>query len=223
MLSMDCEQVKKVIPGYFQHTASDEEIQAVEEHLCVCHDCRVVLSELMDTPKEESAPSSESTPQEKPEHVSEENLEAAMEEAAEVSGVSVPIEEAPETKPQEIEPPTEDKGDFLAERDKQALAEEPEPVKQEVKEPEPPAQEPEPVKEEVTEPEPSGLSVKEEVEEPSPDLELETGEEDETEDGASYDYDQPPPDKSKVGLVEYICLVVGVTVLGFAAYLLLKG
>ncbi len=47
---MDCEDIKKIIPCYFQHTASEEEIKQVEEHLCVCHDCRAVLGELMDNP-----------------------------------------------------------------------------------------------------------------------------------------------------------------------------
>jgi len=51
---MECEEIKKIIPKYFQHTASDEEIQSVEEHLCVCHDCRTVLGELMDKASEAS-------------------------------------------------------------------------------------------------------------------------------------------------------------------------
>ena len=45
---MDCNKIKEVIPRYFNHTASEEEIKTVEEHLCICHDCRTALGELMD-------------------------------------------------------------------------------------------------------------------------------------------------------------------------------
>ena len=45
---MNCEEIKKIIPKYFQHQASDEEIKSVEEHLCICHTCRTELGELMD-------------------------------------------------------------------------------------------------------------------------------------------------------------------------------
>jgi len=52
---MDCEDIKKIIPRYYQHIASEEEITQVEEHLCVCHDCRAVLGELMDNPPNSAA------------------------------------------------------------------------------------------------------------------------------------------------------------------------
>jgi len=45
---MECEKIKELIPRYFNHTASEEEIKKVEEHLCLCHDCRTLLGELMD-------------------------------------------------------------------------------------------------------------------------------------------------------------------------------
>src|SRR4030042_2922387 len=45
---MDCGEIKKIIPRYYNHTANEEEIKKVEEHLCVCHECRQLLGELMD-------------------------------------------------------------------------------------------------------------------------------------------------------------------------------
>jgi len=45
---MDCEGIKKIIPAYIKHTAPKEEQAAVEEHLCVCNDCRKFLGQLMD-------------------------------------------------------------------------------------------------------------------------------------------------------------------------------
>ena len=45
---MKCEEIKKIIPKYFQHTASEQETKEVEEHLCVCSNCRADLSNLMD-------------------------------------------------------------------------------------------------------------------------------------------------------------------------------
>ncbi|MCF7916975.1 MAG: zf-HC2 domain-containing protein, partial [Candidatus Omnitrophica bacterium] len=45
---MTCEEIKKLLTKYVQHTADEEEIKKVEEHLCVCHDCRTSLGSLMD-------------------------------------------------------------------------------------------------------------------------------------------------------------------------------
>jgi hypothetical protein len=45
---MSCEEIKKLLTKYVQHTANEEEIKKVEEHLCVCHDCRTSLGQLMD-------------------------------------------------------------------------------------------------------------------------------------------------------------------------------
>ncbi len=45
---MNCEDIKKIIPKYFRHQASEAEIKMVEEHLCICHNCRTDLGELMD-------------------------------------------------------------------------------------------------------------------------------------------------------------------------------
>jgi hypothetical protein len=45
---MTCEEIKKLLTKYVQHTADEEEIKKVEEHLCVCHDCRSSLGKIMD-------------------------------------------------------------------------------------------------------------------------------------------------------------------------------
>ena len=46
---MQCEEVKKLIPAYIQHSASEEETKTVEEHLCTCHICREFLSAKIDS------------------------------------------------------------------------------------------------------------------------------------------------------------------------------
>ena len=47
---MSCEDVKKIIPAYANRIASEEETSKVEEHLCICNDCREFLSQHMDKP-----------------------------------------------------------------------------------------------------------------------------------------------------------------------------
>jgi hypothetical protein len=46
---MDCDKIKELIPAYFNHKASEEEVKMVEEHLCICHQCRTLLGQLMDS------------------------------------------------------------------------------------------------------------------------------------------------------------------------------
>ncbi|MCM8826296.1 MAG: zf-HC2 domain-containing protein [Candidatus Omnitrophica bacterium] len=55
---MDCESVRKIIPAYINHNASDNEIQQVEEHLCICQGCREYLSYFIDKKEEEKLLSS---------------------------------------------------------------------------------------------------------------------------------------------------------------------
>jgi predicted anti-sigma-YlaC factor YlaD len=45
---MDCTQIKQAIPAYVNHTASQDQINAVEEHLCICDSCRQHLQKIMD-------------------------------------------------------------------------------------------------------------------------------------------------------------------------------
>ena len=45
---MDCRKIKSIIPKYINHSATEEEINMVEEHLCVCQECRQYLSSLFD-------------------------------------------------------------------------------------------------------------------------------------------------------------------------------
>ncbi len=74
---MECEDIKKIIPKYFQHTANEEEIQSVEEHLCVCHDCRTILGELMDKAAEASELAAVPS-QDQPESSSEDKIQEKL-------------------------------------------------------------------------------------------------------------------------------------------------
>lgn len=47
---MSCEEIKSIIPLYIKHTATEEDISKVEEHLCICDACRQHLAQLMDKP-----------------------------------------------------------------------------------------------------------------------------------------------------------------------------
>ncbi|MDD4294038.1 MAG: zf-HC2 domain-containing protein [Candidatus Omnitrophica bacterium] len=48
---MNCENIKKIIPRYISHNASNDEINMVEEHLCICDKCRTLLADSMDSPQ----------------------------------------------------------------------------------------------------------------------------------------------------------------------------
>ena len=45
---MDCKGIKRIIPDYITHAASEDDVQKVEEHLCICQECRDYLSRLLD-------------------------------------------------------------------------------------------------------------------------------------------------------------------------------
>ena len=45
---MNCEETKATIPSYINHTASETEVGSIEEHLCICNDCRQFLSQVID-------------------------------------------------------------------------------------------------------------------------------------------------------------------------------
>lgn len=47
---MNCEEIKTIIPAYIKHTATEDEMLKVEEHLCVCNQCREFLGQTMDRP-----------------------------------------------------------------------------------------------------------------------------------------------------------------------------
>ncbi|MDP2924650.1 MAG: zf-HC2 domain-containing protein [Candidatus Omnitrophota bacterium] len=47
---MICEEIKDIIPKYVKHDIQEPEITQVEEHLCVCNECRLFLSQFMDKP-----------------------------------------------------------------------------------------------------------------------------------------------------------------------------
>jgi len=52
---MDCKKIKSIIPRYVNHSASEGEINTIEEHLCVCHECRQYLSDFLDKDDTSSA------------------------------------------------------------------------------------------------------------------------------------------------------------------------
>jgi len=60
---MSCEEIKSIIPLYIKHTATDQDISKVEEHLCICDACRQYLAQLMDKPGIIAAPQSETLPE----------------------------------------------------------------------------------------------------------------------------------------------------------------
>lgn len=304
---MECAEIKKIIPQYFQHTASEEEIQAVEEHLCVCHDCRTILGELMDkassgeeaaeTPSPEqpqekveentkkrpegvppkageeeiSAPEAKEVEANQPEQVPRsegkedrkyfpgEGLEASMDKVDEILGGVGPVKGESEEEPQELKPTLEDKEDssfevitdipsahkqeLPAESDIETLGgKEPEPVKEEIKEPEEKLEIPSEEKEEKPEiPWESGLKLKEkkpeepvkeikepqaepkkEEEQPKQSSEDSEGEKESSEE-VPYILDKSPLEKVKIGFLECFCLIGSLAVLGFLAYLFLKG
>jgi predicted anti-sigma-YlaC factor YlaD len=45
---MNCEETKAAIPSYINHTASETQVGSIEEHLCICNDCRQFLSQAID-------------------------------------------------------------------------------------------------------------------------------------------------------------------------------
>ena len=51
---MDCNDVKKVLHNYVLHIAPEDEMRQVEEHLCVCEECRRRLNSYME--ESEDAP-----------------------------------------------------------------------------------------------------------------------------------------------------------------------
>ncbi|MFH1767619.1 MAG: zf-HC2 domain-containing protein [Candidatus Omnitrophota bacterium] len=50
----DCRKINQIISRYIDHTASSEDIQTVEEHLCVCQVCREKLGKFLDKKEIES-------------------------------------------------------------------------------------------------------------------------------------------------------------------------
>ena len=108
---MECEEIKKIIPRYFQHTASEEEIKKVEEHLCVCHDCRTTLGELMDKLSEPDSSEVQKEDKESiPEQPALDNI-PAVEEGSPSSREDSSLKESGELEPL---PPEEEKIEYFS-------------------------------------------------------------------------------------------------------------
>ena len=45
---MDCQEVKNTAFDYLQHNLSEERVTQIEEHLCICAQCRSYLSNILD-------------------------------------------------------------------------------------------------------------------------------------------------------------------------------
>ena len=145
---MECEEIKGVIPKYFNHTASEEEIKLVEEHLCVCHDCRASLGALMDklTISEESKPL-ETAQASEMEYIPLESKDATFPPPAE--SIPEPVAEIQPAKPEVEEAPpnvlADEKEDMVSENIEPAVVEslqQPQPEEPEAKTSEPIYEEP---------------------------------------------------------------------------------
>jgi len=280
---MECGKVRQIIPKYFQHVASEEEIQTVEEHLCVCHDCRTALGELMDKASSAEAvveiPSQEETTSQSPEEKEDikyfpgEDLEVSMDKVEDILGEAELVKEDLKDELKEVEPIVPDKEEGKVEGEDssfEVIVDPPaavhqelptesdiealiiknlKPIEEKAKESEEKAELPleeekeespkekaelplEEEKEQVSESSPetdtSTELKEEEPEKPRPKEEegimpLAEEESKESSDGASYTLNGAPLDKGGVGFLEYFCLIGGLAILGFLAYLLLKG
>ncbi|MBU2044502.1 MAG: zf-HC2 domain-containing protein [Candidatus Omnitrophica bacterium] len=214
---MDCQEIKGVIPKYFNHTATDEEIKLVEEHLCVCHDCRSTLGELMDklAIPEESKP--EQTSQNADiEYVPGEGIDIELPESSQEAApiVTETPQEAASNEPEPVaasQPANQQDNEILPDipADKNERSSVPPlPAEDKVVENTEPA-----VVESLNEPEPENLEPK--LSEPLPD---ETSERKE-----SYSLDKLPLEKEKSDIFEYVILVVGIVIFLIFVYLFVKG
>ncbi len=55
---MECEEFKTLAVNYISHRLSEDLVQQVEEHLCICENCRDYLAKIMEK-REEDIPSSQ--------------------------------------------------------------------------------------------------------------------------------------------------------------------
>ncbi|OQX79165.1 MAG: hypothetical protein B6D56_07690 [Candidatus Omnitrophica bacterium 4484_70.1] len=50
---MECSEVKKIAFSYIQHKLPSELTEKIEEHLCVCQDCRKYIGDILENTNEE--------------------------------------------------------------------------------------------------------------------------------------------------------------------------
>jgi len=56
--NMDCEKIRENFSGYINHSIPQNLAQIIEEHLCICEDCRNKLNQLLNEEIDYQAPSS---------------------------------------------------------------------------------------------------------------------------------------------------------------------
>ncbi|MDD3297214.1 MAG: zf-HC2 domain-containing protein [Candidatus Omnitrophica bacterium] len=218
---MECEEIKRIIPRYFQHTATEEEIRQVEEHLCICHDCRATLGELMDKLTEE------------PQANKADDAEASKEPSVPSGGMEYfPGKDVKDLeKTITGEPLEKSASNEKSESDKQEISEpnlEPEKKPNQVlpKEPEishqtniVSQQQPLPKDEPVS----SARQQKRDFSESASGLSFNGGASSQTDKEPLYSLDKVPLKQSKVGPLEYAALVIGFVVCTILIFLLIKG
>lgn len=89
MALMECDSIKAIAPGYINHSATETEISAVEEHLCVCNECRQFLSQLMDKPHEPPKPKPSAAIQTRQEDINDAAAQAIREETKPTSSFGI--------------------------------------------------------------------------------------------------------------------------------------
>jgi predicted anti-sigma-YlaC factor YlaD len=77
---MDCQEVKNIAVDYLKHNLTEDRVTQIEEHLCICAQCRSYLSNLLDNKV--------ATPQSVPENIPQSiNVQANLEPKKEVESV----------------------------------------------------------------------------------------------------------------------------------------
>lgn len=82
MSHMECNEVKKLIAGYVDHSLAEEMVQEIEEHLCVCEACRTHLSKLLEKKTQGQEKNAKAIPGTAGKKAIEESFTFAAEEAA---------------------------------------------------------------------------------------------------------------------------------------------
>lgn len=209
---MSCEEIKKLLTKYVQHTADEEEIKKVEEHLCVCHDCRTSLGSLMD--KLDESEENKSAENKKGQEKDEDDFEIISSEAPPTSNLEEAATTETEKKEETPKKEADDKEmEYFPADDIKTFSEKTPEIKESVKEEED-DQGPE-KKEESQEDKDEG--------EASQDDDLDKGLKPAQKNINNFSSDLPPLEDSKTDLIGYVSVGVGALVLIILIFLLIQG